>query len=161
MRMDVAAWLSLFFLQVRWTLRSILRLCGGQLSPWRWWVFPANPRRRGAGQRRRPIGKLFRWGGRRRRQQHEQQQQQQHHRPGSSLHWSGTSCQPWTQNHPNCQQPQQRLQGRWINWRKQHSGSLIVVTDKFQYFRCSALKKSDGSFCFYPSEALTTVWSTF
>lgn len=103
-------------LQIRRAQRSVLRLRGGQLSAWRQGIFPPHPRCRRAGEPWSPVGKLFRWGGRCRRQQHEQQQQQQWRPAGHPLACSGPTNQPRTQNHPDRQQPQQRLQGRLKTW---------------------------------------------
>lgn len=96
----------LFFLQVRWTQHSVLCLGGGQRSSCRWGIFPPHSWRGGAGEPGGPIGKLLRrGGGRGRRQQHEQQQ------PIVCLLCSDPADQPWAQNNPDCQQPQQCLQG--------------------------------------------------
>lgn len=91
-------------LQVRRAQRSVFRLPGEWLSPRRRRILPPHPRRRGAGQPRGPVGKLF-GRGRGRRQQREHQQLVPLLRPRPV-------DQPGAQNHPDRQQPQQRLPGR-------------------------------------------------
>lgn len=109
-------WTIFLCWQIRGAQCAILCLRDGRL-PASWWrVFPTHPWRRRASEPRCPIRELVGWrrwrwgGGREGRGWRKQHKHQQHFLLVSP---SSAASQPWAQNYPDCQQPQQRVPGRF------------------------------------------------